>query len=203
MARVDIQTGAVSPHSKPSEVPKNKWRILEFEKRSFMVVHLKRDCRCLLTFYDEAGLMWEELGYESRDDMILNGYGLDPSEAKFAYEWLKKYAPQEAKRWDDVVLGAHGDETRFKGNPVQDVNHSLEHGTGNKAYTLARLKRSHPDILEALQRGEFPSVRQAAIAAGIVKVPTPLEKAVKAYEKLSDDERKEFLNHVRPQIHDE
>jgi hypothetical protein len=49
---------------------------------------------------------------------------------------------------------------------------------GNQAsYLSARIARDYPDILERMKAGEFPSVRQAAIAAGIVKVPTALERA--------------------------
>jgi hypothetical protein len=41
-------------------------------------------------------------------------------------------------------------------------------------YLISRLKRDRPEILSQLQAGEFPSVRQAAIAAGIVTPDTPL-----------------------------
>src|SRR4051812_29948365 len=44
---------------------------------------------------------------------------------------------------------------------------------GNTAdYLAARIKRDRPDIAEAVERGEFKSIRQAALAAGIVKDPT-------------------------------
>jgi hypothetical protein len=45
--------------------------------------------------------------------------------------------------------------------------------------------------------GEFPSVRQAAIAAGIVKVPTPFEAAMKAVKKLSAAESAEAATGFR------
>ena len=38
-----------------------------------------------------------------------------------------------------------------------------------KHYLLARIKRDHPDILQRCLDGEFSSVTQAAIAAGIIK----------------------------------
>ncbi len=48
------------------------------------------------------------------------------------------------------------------------VKHPLE--SGNRShYLMARIKRDHPDILLRCLDGEFVSVRQAAIAAGIVK----------------------------------
>ncbi len=40
-------------------------------------------------------------------------------------------------------------------------------------YLVRRLKRDFPEIAEALARGEYPSARAAAIAAGIIRKPTP------------------------------
>lgn len=42
-------------------------------------------------------------------------------------------------------------------------------GSGSEKYLAARIARDHPDVLERMKKGEFLSVRQAAIAAGIVK----------------------------------
>lgn len=42
-------------------------------------------------------------------------------------------------------------------------------GTGGQKYLVARIARDHPDVLERMKKGEFVSVRQAAIAAGIMK----------------------------------
>ena len=69
-------------------------------------------------------------------------------------------------------------------------------GGTNQYYLTARLKRDNPEILEGLKNGEFKSVRQAAIAAGIIKVPTPFEFAVKAYLRLSDNEKKIFIETI-------
>jgi hypothetical protein len=66
---------------------------------------------------------------------------------------------------------------------------------GNSAdYLRARLERGRPDVLEALERGEFRSVRAAAIEAGIVKVPTPYETAVKAVGKLSKADKRRLAS---------
>jgi hypothetical protein len=61
------------------------------------------------------------------------------------------------------------------------------------SYLTRRIARDAPDILEQMKAGEFPSVRQAAIAAGIVKVPTPLEAAMKAARKLNAIDRRKRL----------
>jgi hypothetical protein len=58
------------------------------------------------------------------------------------------------------------------------------------SYLVRRLKRDAPDIAEALANGEYKSARSAGIAAGIVKVPTPLEAAMKAVKKLNAAEIK-------------
>jgi len=43
-------------------------------------------------------------------------------------------------------------------------------GSGGQKYLVSRIARDRPDVLERMKQGEFLSVRQAAIAAGIVKV---------------------------------
>jgi hypothetical protein len=45
----------------------------------------------------------------------------------------------------------------------------LPQGTGGQKYLMQRIARDHPDVLERAKRGEFLSVRAAAIAAGIVR----------------------------------
>jgi hypothetical protein len=93
-----------------------------------------------------------------------------------------------------VALGSPGNPTGSNQyviveRKVDNVNIPRAEG-GNKAeYLLRRLKRDRPDILEAYGRGEYPSVRQAAIAAGIVKVDSDLTKVLKLLLKLNFMER--------------
>ena len=51
-------------------------------------------------------------------------------------------------------------------NPV--VNR-VTYGSTNADYLTARIARDRPDILERMKAGEFPSVRAAALEAGIVR----------------------------------
>jgi hypothetical protein len=51
----------------------------------------------------------------------------------------------------------------------------MKHGN-QAAYLQARLRRDAPEVADALERGEFPSVRAAAIEAGIIK---PVRRLVK------------------------
>jgi hypothetical protein len=64
---------------------------------------------------------------------------------------------------------------------------------------VRRLKRDAPEIAQALANGEYKSARSAAIAAGIVKVPTPLEAAMKAAKKLSTADRRKLMRWLRSQ----
>ncbi len=62
------------------------------------------------------------------------------------------------------------------------------------AYLAARLRRDHPDaVFDESVRG---SVRQAAIAAGIVKVPSVLDQLRKLWAKASDADRRTFMDEV-------
>jgi hypothetical protein len=53
---------------------------------------------------------------------------------------------------------------------LRSIRTKLKQGT-SVDYLATRLKRDFPDIAAAVGRGEFKSIRQAAIAAGIVKPP--------------------------------
>lgn len=67
-----------------------------------------------------------------------------------------------------------------------------KYGT-DQTYLVRRLKRDAPEIAAALANGEYRSARAAGIAAGIVKVPTAVQSAEKAFLKLDKRERKAFL----------
>lgn len=73
------------------------------------------------------------------------------------------------------------------------------HGT-NPAYLRARLQRDRPEFAARLAQGEFNSVRQAAIVAGILKVeprlsisrdPAKAAKLIKAH--FTEDELHRLL----------
>lgn len=69
-------------------------------------------------------------------------------------------------------------------------------GGENISYLVRRLRRDAPEIADALERGEYPSARQAAIAAGILKVPTPLDILRAAWRKASKEERDQFIEEI-------
>jgi hypothetical protein len=110
------------------------------------------------------------------------------------------------------VLDALADETRQMtvGEIVAEVQALGEHGTNQYSnggdrhvylqnpgrasrYRIARLKRDHPTIAEALARGEYRSVRAAAIAAGFVRELSPLDYLRRSWRKASAEDRATFL----------
>jgi hypothetical protein len=93
--------------------------------------------------------------------------------------------------------GANQYTKQDQGNDCRGVDNTsaITRGSTNSNYLLSRLKRDAPDIAEKYFKGEYPSVRQAALAAGIVKQQSPFEKAVKAMKKLDNEQDLIELRH--------
>lgn len=171
-------------------------------KRDFLRRSITYDCRSLLEFIQDAEEMWQELGFNSAEQMIREGYELDPIEVQYALDWLKVKSPEEAVGFEAAVKG--GRKLMNVGRPkaedvkVYNVNiNPTNQQAGNRSdYILARLERDRPDILEEFRQGVHKSARAAGIAAGIIKVPSNYEQAIKAIGKLTPDELlmlKEYL----------
>ena len=72
-------------------------------------------------------------------------------------------------------------------------------GTGtSRNYLASRLKKQHPEIVDRLRAGEFPSIHAAAIAAGIVKVKSPLQHLQHWWMKATPEERAAFMQWMTP-----
>lgn len=84
-----------------------------------------------------------------------------------------------------------------RGNKGIVKNNTFTAGSTNAEYLTRRIARDAPEIAARLAAGGFPSVRQAAIAAGIVKEKSVVEKLASLWAKASDDERQAFLAHIR------
>lgn len=78
------------------------------------------------------------------------------------------YASQERLPAGDAMRGELGELGANQYSGLCITKPSL--GTGAE-YLTARLARDHANIKAALDRGEFPSVRSAARAAGLVRRP--------------------------------
>jgi hypothetical protein len=85
------------------------------------------------------------------------------------------------------ALAEHGINQHAQSDGGPYLIRSSRHGTSSD-YLLRRMLRDCPEYVARYERGEFPSVRAAAIAAGIVKVPSAEEKAVKAFRKAQDQQ---------------
>lgn len=91
---------------------------------------------------------------------------VDLVEVGYALEWLRLRQPDEAVKYADAVregrkLSGHGGDRRSEKVKDQGYNITLKEGGDfqrgtSSAYLRARLDRDHHDILEALDRGEYP-----------------------------------------------
>jgi hypothetical protein len=93
---VTINSGTPEPSFRFQDTPKDKWSLLLIAKRSFLATRLNYDCRCLIQFCEEAELVYNELGFESAEDMIREGYELEPSKVELAVAWLRANGTGEA-----------------------------------------------------------------------------------------------------------
>lgn len=126
---------------------------------------------------------WKVLGYKSKAEML---------QAEGLAARLRSIRRRIKKLEGKTINAADGPVP-----PNLDIVKVSETGAGNAAdYLAARLKRDHDAIFQRLAAGEFSSVRQAAIAAGIVKVPSVLEKLRKLWAKATEADRRAFMDEV-------
>jgi hypothetical protein len=64
-------------------------------------------------------------------------------------------------------------------------------------YLAARIARDHPNVHAAMLRGEYQSVRAAAVDAGIVKKTDPVKAALRALSKVPKDRLQEFWQRAK------
>lgn len=155
------------------------------------------DCRQLKRVLDELeAVQWA--GFGSREAFIKEEMRVSVETIDYALEGLvvldlSRPVTLEQARKEGAKLRAHGGDRRSEKVKEQADNISLkqQHGTSS-AYLAARLERDEPDIKAALDRGEYPSVRAAAKAAGIVRDKPPIEHLRKWWRKASQDERNQF-----------
>jgi hypothetical protein len=197
MARVRVHTGPISATDYATQVPRAEWPELVRARESFLRVNLPYDCRELLRFVEEAQGILEPLGYHDLEDFITRGLKLDPVMVGWALEGLRRLKPDEAVPFEHAVnIG----QLRLRGRPRRDAEKGADgtfydgsRGSNSTPYLAARLARDRPDILARLQAGEFPSVRAAAKAAGLIKEPTFLQLVQRGWAKASPEERAAVL----------
>lgn len=165
------------------------------------------DCRALLQMIDETDThrLWETYAdgwYKDRDTflrkVVLIDYDLTEQSLSEIVARLRRGENVRltlAERTVDraiVVesLAGHGEVGNGRGSKTTSIGRGAD-------YLTARIKRDRPDIAERMQRGEFRSVRAAAIEAGLVSRPDPMQQAKRAFERLPPEERDEFIQWLR------
>jgi hypothetical protein len=125
---------------------------------------------------------WKVLGYANKKEMFQKE-GLQSRLQKIKLR---------AKRLEGKTINAadNHDGANIGGDII--TSNSTNKGT-SADYLTARLKRDYAEIFQRLLQGEFSSVRKAAIAAGIVKVPGRVEQLLKLWKKATKQEQTEFM----------
>ena len=103
----------------------------------------------------------------------------------------------EAQLWLRSELAGTQAVTVKQGAHVDNINMSVVRGGTGAEYLLRRLAKTEPAIVKRYEAGEFQSVRAAAIEAGIIKIPSAVDVAVKSYLKLSTADRFKFANRIK------
>ena len=172
MAAVKVNRGMPRPEAPASSLPRDQWRDLAIVRELWAKSQLPFDCRLLRQVAEDAPLMAPELGYDSPESFLQQELKLDPDLVNRVVGWLEQEQPTEPVPLE-MALGSHGGDRRSEqARQDQSSDHNLEIGRG-AAYLKARLRRDAPELAKALERGQFRSVRAAAIEAGIIKpVPT-------------------------------
>jgi hypothetical protein len=159
----------------------------------------------------DALRLWEKnvggFTFKDRDDFLRNkvliDYDLTEADMVEIVALLKHDEPRavakrlEAKMKAAPKLKEHA-EAGAKGGRGHKAPYTVRGFSGNSsAYLAARIKRDRPDIAAAVERGEFRSMRAAAIAAGIVKSTSALKMLHRAWNKATSAERAAFLAEIK------
>jgi hypothetical protein len=197
----------------PSSVGK-KGQALEAVIRKWQSIaqgRFRDDCRALLQMIDETDThrLWETYAdgwYKDRDTflrkVVLIDYDLTEQSLSEIVARLRRGENVRltlAERTVDraIVVETLAVQGRpLRGNEKGD-NSTFSRGSTSADYLTARIKRDRPDIAERMQRGEFRSVRAAAIEAGLVARPDPMQQARRAFERLPPEDRDEFIQWLK------
>lgn len=125
---------------------------------------------------------WKALGVPSFDMLCTTELQLSSEEVA---------AVLKARKGQSLGVVLRPKAGRPKKEERNDASCTITKSSLSPAYLAARLRRDHPDAdFDESIRG---SVRKAAIAAGIIKVPCTVTKLLKLWKKATTAERAEFL----------
>jgi len=139
-----------------------------------------------------SGISWEAIRRKIEAFDLLRSEWVAAIEGRAAAELVKPGGSNNphGRKGKPQGEGINPDVVRI------DKKETVKSGGNGASYLLRRLAKTHPETLDRYEAGEFPSVRQAAIAAGIIRVPTQLEVAIKAVDKLDDEDRAKLITHL-------
>jgi hypothetical protein len=67
----------------------------------------------------------------------------------------------------------------------------------DSAYFMARLKREFPTVFADLRAGKIKSVRQAAVKAGLIKMPSRLDALKREWKRAAPSQKDLFLRWIK------
>jgi hypothetical protein len=156
------------------------------ESKSFDAKHIEEELQLIITHKH-----LEVCGFKDIDAYLQAEVGL-------THQQLTKRLAQDLAADPNVPpLDTHAEAGAKGGRGNKADSNTTSFIDRGASYLVRRLKRDYPEIAEALARGEIPSARAAGIAAGIVKVPTPLELLRKDWKKASTQERETFRKEIQ------
>jgi len=142
---------------------------------------------------------WRVLGFASFENFCRDELGKTLDEVSLIIEGVRvlqargvsrpTLAEAVAAAEEAGPLAKHGE---IGGGHSRGDNVTSDDRGNASSYLSRRLLRDAPAVFDALKAGEYRSVRAAAIAAGIVRVPSNLAIALRAYARLTPEEKAQF-----------
>lgn len=188
--KVSVLDDVGDPDAAPGSEPWAKWMLGQAKLRRS---DLDRDATGLQAILAklEKHSAWKVLGFESLGRLCRNELQLDEKAVELlraAKPGVKLRAVLEAKV--AKPLAKHGEIGNGRSRGAVSTS---KRGSTSAEYLAARIARDRPDVLKRMKAGEFKSVRDAAIEAGIVKKATRLDSLKSSWNKATPAERKAFL----------
>ena len=195
--RMEVKIHGPDPVEKARNGKGADFVLCETEEQKRQVAHyaiywLKwNGSRYATTFCEELrGFQYYEIhklyGYETWEDFVWSEFSQTAEEIEEKIMSYSKLPPKTLV----PSLATHGGDRKSENREKAESPKS--YGTGSD-YLRRRLTRDRPDLLADLESGKFKSLRQACVAAGIVKEKTRVEKAADLIRKMTEEEREEFL----------
>jgi hypothetical protein len=149
------------------------------------------------TFEEHEG--WKHLRVgnrrlKSQDEFCEDYLGL-PSDAVLKKLSRAEYAEMLAQSPDIVPTLSHAEAGKLggRGHKASDKGTGFPRGSNAAATLIAKIKKVAPEVADQIGKGKhYKSARAAAKDLGLIKDKPPLQRAMEAYQKLTDAEKAEF-----------